>query len=202
VDAIDFSAEMIATARRQAAEGIAFEVGDAENLAYDAETFDAVAMNFGALHLSQPERAFVEARRVLRKGGAFGFTVWRPPEEAQGFALILHAIQTSGDPHVQLPAGPPFYRFADPEECRRTLVDAGFEKIETRTLPLTWTVPSPEALYEAFYAGTARTGGLLRAQTGAAADAIRQTVLRDSAQFRGADGALRIPMPAFPVIAS
>src|SRR5262249_11132324 len=120
----------------------------------------------------------------------------------QGFALILRAMQISGDPNVSLPSGPPFFRFSDPEECRRTLVGAGFAHLETRTLPLTWTVPSSEALYEAFYAGTARTGGLLRAQNATAAGAIRQTVIRDSAQYRGADGVLRIPMPAFLVIAS
>jgi ubiquinone/menaquinone biosynthesis C-methylase UbiE len=202
VDAIDFSEEMIATARGKGADGIVFEVGDAENLTYDDATFDAVVMNFGVLHLSRPEQAFSEARRVLRKDGAFGFTVWRPPEEAHGFALMLRAIQTSGDPHVPLPPGPPFFRFSDPEECRRTLIESGFERIETQTLPLTWIVPSSEALYDAFYAGTARTGGQLRAQTAAAAEAIRQTVIRESSQYRAADGALRIPMPALVVIAS
>lgn len=201
VDAIDFSAEMVTIARRQAADRIAFAVGDAENLTYGDETFDSVVMNFGVLHLSRPEQAFLEARRVLRKGGAFGFTVWRPAEEAQGFALMLRAIRTSGDPDVPLPPGPPFFRFSDPGECRRTLVETGFERIETRTLPLMWVIPSPEALYEAFYAGTARTGGQLRAQTPAAAEAIRKAVIRDSAQYRGSDGALHIPMPALLVIA-
>ena len=200
VDAIDFSAEMIAAARQRTGGAIAFESGDAENLAYAAGVFDAVAMNFGVLHLSQPERAFAEARRVLRTGGVFGFTAWCPPEEAHGFALILRAIQTAGDPEVSIPAGPPFFRFSDPLECRRALLEAGFQQIDTQVLPLTWTVPSAEVLYEAFYDGTARTGGLLRAQPAAASEAIRRMLIEDSAPYRGTDGSIRIPMPALLVM--
>ncbi len=64
---IDFSAEMIAEARRQFP-GIRFEVADARDFAFD-EPFDAVFSN-AALHwVKPPERAVACVRRALRAGG-------------------------------------------------------------------------------------------------------------------------------------
>jgi SAM-dependent methyltransferase len=196
VEGVDFSAEMIAVAQREAAEGIIFRVGDAEDLPYADSSFNAVVMNFGVLHLSRPEVAFSEAYRVLKPDGWFGFTAWRPAEEACGFALMLRAIEKAGDPHVPLPAGPPFFRFSEPAECERVLAQAGFAETRAQTLPLTWTIPSAEAMYQAFYAGTARTGGLLQAQTGEAAAEIRWALLESTGPYLTVQGELRIPMPA------
>jgi SAM-dependent methyltransferase len=176
-------------------------VGDAEALPYQERSFDAVVMNFGVLHLSRPEAAFAEARRVLASSGRFAFTVWRPPEEARGFALMLRAIETAGDSQVPLPPGPPFFRFSDPAECELALSAAGFANVRATVLPLAWSVPSADELYEAFYAGTARTGGLLRAQSHEAAAAIRETVRASCVEFLQPDGSLRIPMPALLVAA-
>src|SRR5262249_45434381 len=78
---VDFSAEMVSIAQRLHP-GLRFEVGDAEALDFPAASFDAVAMNFGLLHLARPEQAISEAARVLGPGGRFAFTVWAPPEEA------------------------------------------------------------------------------------------------------------------------
>jgi ubiquinone/menaquinone biosynthesis C-methylase UbiE len=193
---IDFSEEMIAKARAADTDGeIAFEVGDAENLSFEDGCFDAVVMNFGVLHLAQPEKAFSEAHRVLKPGGAYGFTVWARPEEAQGFALMLKCIEAHGDPHVVLPPGPPFFRFSDPEESERCLVAAGFSGVTHHKLPLRWRLDLPDDLFEAFYAGTARTGGLLRAQSADALEAIRRAVREESIAFED-NGKLEIPMPA------
>lgn len=162
---------------------------------YEDASFDAVVMNFGVLHLSRPEHAFAEAHRVLRAGGRFAFTVWAPPGEARGFALMLAAIEQAGDLNVPLPPGPPFFRFSEASECEAALSQAGFAQIEVTTLPLEWRLPSAEALYDAFHQGTARSGGLLRAQTSEASAAIRVRV-RELARAYERDGTLVIPMPA------
>src|SRR5262245_56174028 len=85
---IDFSSAMVAIARARNP-GIEFREGDAERLDCPDATFDAVAMNYGMLHLSKPEQAIAEAYRVLRTGGRYGFTVWDRPERAVGFAIVL-----------------------------------------------------------------------------------------------------------------
>src|SRR6266850_2326448 len=92
VTALDFSLAMVEMARSQNP-GIEFREGDAGALSFADGSFDAVVMNFGMLHLAQPERAVSEALRVLRPGGGYAFTVWAKPEEAVGFGIILEAVR-------------------------------------------------------------------------------------------------------------
>jgi ubiquinone/menaquinone biosynthesis C-methylase UbiE len=109
---IDFSAPMVARARKLNP-AVEFQEGDAEALSFPDGSFDAVVMNFGILHLALPERAMSEAARVLKPGGRFAFTTWAKPEEAVGYGIILNAIQSYGNLEVQLPQGPPIFRFSD-----------------------------------------------------------------------------------------
>src|SRR5262245_16320948 len=85
---IDFSLTMVKLAERQCP-GLDFRFGDAERLDFPADSFDAVVMNFGMLHLADPDRAIAEAFRVLRAGGLYAFTVWDLPERTAGFGIIL-----------------------------------------------------------------------------------------------------------------
>ena len=191
---VDFSAAMVATARKRFP-SVAFRQGNAEALPFPDERFDAVAMNFGLLHLAQPEQALREARRVLRPGGRVGFTVWCRPEEAVGLALVLDAVKAHGNPEARLPPGPPFFRFSDPSESRRVLLGAGFTRPDVTRVPQVWRLPSPDALFEAMYHGSVRMAGLLRAQTPEALHAIR-AALRGAAEAYVRDGAVELPMPA------
>src|SRR5258705_4026146 len=61
---IDFSEKMVAIAKRMLPE-IRFTQGDAHDLPFEDGGFDRVLINFGLLHVSQPEKACAEARRVL-----------------------------------------------------------------------------------------------------------------------------------------
>jgi len=68
----DFSEPMLDLAREKAADGdapVRFEWGDALDLPYDDERFDAAAVGFGMRNLSDLDRALDEMRRVLRPGG-------------------------------------------------------------------------------------------------------------------------------------
>jgi ubiquinone/menaquinone biosynthesis C-methylase UbiE len=192
---VDFSPAMVRQAGR-ATPASRFLVGDAEELPLRDESFGAVAINFGLLHLGRPERAVAEAQRVLRRGGRVGLTVWAPPDEAVVFGIVLQAVAAQGDPNVPLPAGPPFFRYSDPEEARRLLLTAGFADPVVTQISQTWHLPSTDAVFEAMYEGTARTGGLLRRQTPAQLAAIRAAVLDDLASYVYDDGALELPMPA------
>ena len=81
----------------------------------------------------------------------------------------------------------------------RALTASGFASPEVLRLPMTRKMKSADDLFDAFYKGTARTGGLLRAQSKTSLDAIRAEI-QDTAENYKKDGILQIPMPA--VIAS
>ena len=192
VVAIDFSPVMVTEARHRCPDVEIYE-GDAQALAFDDGEFDAVVMNFGLLHLARPDAALREACRVLLSGGRGAFTVWANPEQAVGFGVVLRAMEAYGTLDVGLPPGPPFFRFSDPEEFMRSLTSAGFARVEVRQLPMTWDLPSAEALFEAALHGGVRTSAALQAQTPQALAAIRHAVL--TALDAYADGEkIRLPM--------
>ena len=196
---IDFSESMVALARKLHP-GIDFRAGDAEALPFDDAQFDRAVMNFGILHLAQPDAAIREVYRVLRSGGRFGFTAWAKPEEAVGFRIALRAVEEFGNPNVPLPPGPPFFRFSDRDECRRVLEACGFVDVTVTQLPLVWRLAAPEEVFDAFFNGSARTGGLLRAQTPEAQARVRDAILKNAAAFTRGDH-LEVPMPALVVSA-
>jgi len=194
VHGVDFSPAMVAEAERRHP-ALTFTEGDAEHLPFPDRTFDAVVMNFGLLHLAQPEMALAEAHRVLRPNGRYALTVWAAPEQAVGFGVVMRAIEAHGTLDVGLPAGPPFFRFSDPAECRRCLLDAGFVQPEVRELPLVWRVTSPSVVFDAVSRGGVRTAAVIRAQTSEARDRIRRAVI-ESLQPYAQGSAFAIPMPA------
>jgi len=196
---VDFAPAMVAEARRRYPT-VDFREGDAEDLPFPEASFDAVTMNFGLLHLGRPERALTEAHRVLRPGGRLGFTVWARPEQAIGFQMVLRAVESYGKLDVQLPQGPHFFRFSDPQESHRSVLGAGFVSPTVKTIPLLWRLHSPDALFENMFEGTVRTAGLLRAQSANAVRAIREALRQAAMPYQKGDG-VELPMPAVLVSA-
>jgi ubiquinone/menaquinone biosynthesis C-methylase UbiE len=194
VTGLDFARAMVDEARRRHP-AIEFREGDAHALPFDSGSFDAVVMNFGLLHLSRPDAALAEACRVLRAGGRYAFTVWAAPERTVGFGMTLRAIEAFGNTDVRLPEGPPFFRFSDSAETRKTLESIGFADVVIQELPLTWRVASPDAMFDAMCKGGVRTAAVLRAQTPDALAAIGAAVRRGVEPY-ARDGAFVLPMPA------
>ena len=191
---LDFSASMIAEARKLHP-GIEFREGNAEQLPIGNALFDSAASNFGILHFSQPELALSEAWRVLRSGGYFAFTAWAPPEETIGFDIVLRAVQSYGEPRIELPQGPAFFRFSDPTECLRELTGAGFRNPTVVKVRQMWRLANGEALFDAMQNSTVRTAGLLRSQKPVVLQKIRAAICADAEQYRIGE-VIALPMPA------
>lgn len=76
VTVCDINAEMIAVGRDRAldsgmAQGLDWTVGNAENLPFEDNTFDAWTCAFGVRNMTHIDRALSEAFRVLKPGGRF-----------------------------------------------------------------------------------------------------------------------------------
>jgi hypothetical protein len=96
---------------------------------------------------------------------------------------------------VPLPPGPPFFRFANPDESRAALEAAGFSDPRVINVPQRWLLPNADALLEVFEEGTVRTRALLKGQTPEAMQAVRAAV-HEAAQAFATPTGLDIPMPA------
>lgn len=197
---IDFSPAMISEARRRFLKLEFFE-GDGERLAFADSSFDAVVCAFGLLHMSEPERAIAEAYRVLRSGGRYAFTVWSAPERSPFFALVLGSIQTHGRMDVALPPAPPLFRFADPEESRRTLTSIGFDTVVVDEIPLAWRGETTKAALDMIYKSTVRTARLLELQTAEARERIDRAIMDGMAGYGSNGDGCSIPIPAVLVAA-
>lgn len=191
---VDFSEPMIAQAR-QLYPGIEFREGDAEELPFGNGLFEAAAMNFGILHLGRPHASITEAYRVLRSGGRFAFSVWAPPQETIGFGAVLRAVEQHGEPRVELPQGPPFFRYSEPRECKDGLIAAGFESPKVIKIAQTWRLADVDALFDAMWSSTVRTAGLLRAQKPTVLGKIREAMQADLKKYTK-KGVVELPMPA------
>jgi SAM-dependent methyltransferase len=172
-----------------------FVVGDAQRLDFPDASFDAVTMNFGILHLSRPEDALAEACRVLVPGGRLAFTAW----VAEGNA-VSDIVDTAVAEHavpVDLPEGPPFYRFADEDECRHTLADAGFDpdSLRMETVTAVWRTPTADRLFEAELHAGVRTSAVLRGQPSDRLEAIR-AAMEEGVRRYADDGGFALPIVA------
>lgn len=195
VTGVDFASSMVREARIRYPQ-VHFEEGDAQSLAAPDRSFDAVTIAFGLLHFPDPDRALAEAHRVLRSGGWLAFAVWASAEKAVGFGLVTQAVQQHGRLDVGLPDGPPFFRFSDAAECRRTLTALGFDQVQSKEVPQVWRFSSADQWIDGVARSTVRTAALLAAQAPQAMAKIRATLAEAAAGYRQSDGSIELPMPA------
>jgi ubiquinone/menaquinone biosynthesis C-methylase UbiE len=195
---IDISPAQLALARKSY-NGIEFREGDAGNLPFPDETFDAVLSNFGLPHF--PDRfAFMrEAYRVLRRGARLGIATWASRDTTIGLSLVMSAIERHGHLDVGLPPGPG--SFPEPGELEDLLHRAGFKTCHFSQVTPTWYLSSPDELVDTLTRGGVRIAAVLRAQTPKALVDIRKAV-REALMPFWIGSVFEVPMGAVIAVAS
>jgi demethylmenaquinone methyltransferase / 2-methoxy-6-polyprenyl-1,4-benzoquinol methylase len=136
----DFSEEMLARARQKAAAGaldIAFEWGNALELPYASDRFDAATVGFGARNFSDLDRGLAEMARVVRPGGRVVVLEITTPAKAplstfyrlwfDNVVPVIGRLTGEEEAYTYLPSS--VKRFPGPHELAATMDRAGLADI-------------------------------------------------------------------------
>ncbi len=155
---------------------------DALRLPFQDATFDAVVCQFGAMFFPDKSQAFSEARRVLRAGGVFIFSVWDRIEENEFADIVTTALASvfPEDPPRFLARTP--HGYYDRSTIERDLAQGGFRAPpQVATVAARSRAHSPQVVAFAYCQGTplrneieARDRSRLGEATDVAAEAIAQ----------------------------
>lgn len=200
VTGLDFSPAMLEIAR-QKVPALDLVQGDATSLPFEDNRFDAVTMGFGILHIPDAEAAIREAKRVLKPGGRFVYSVWESPQTSAAFRIVFGAIEKFGSKEVSMPPGPPLHAFADADHAFPILKAAGFSNPEMQSSDSAWEVSDPATPFDYFREGTVRGALLLRSQPDENASAIRTAIEQKVREEFGNSAPWIIPIPAAVVSA-
>ncbi len=141
---VDFTFEMLAVGREKAPElGVPFVQGDALNLPFADDSFDAACSGFMMRNVADIGSAFAEQRRVVRSGGRVvcleithpRFTPWRKLFQFYFFhvvPLVGGVISGARDAYTYLPHST--LPFPDAEGLAEIMRSVGLRNVHYRTL--------------------------------------------------------------------
>lgn len=147
VTGVDIAPNLIDQAiERAAAEGIQakFEVGDAEGLPYDNNSFDIVMTMFGAMFAPRPDVTAAELIRVCKPGGLIAMANWTPE------AFTGQMFKTNAK-HVPPPPGMPSPILWGTEDSVRERLATGISDLQMTRQKIMFTYPfGPAEVVEHF----------------------------------------------------
>ena len=147
VTGVDIAPNLIAQAKSRAAEeqlSVTFEVGDAESLPYESQSFRTVVTMFGAMFAARPERAAAELLRVTQSGGRIAMASWTP---TSFIGQMLKATVA----YVPPPAGLPSPLLWGTEDAVRERLGRGLSALAFARRVMTFEYPfGPEQVVNEF----------------------------------------------------
>lgn len=129
-----------------------FDVGDAETLKDETETFGAVVSGLVLNFIPHPEIAFAEMTRVAKSGGAVAVYVW---DYAEGMQFIRHffnaaiALDAKAAEHDEGPRFP----ICHPEALHQLFESTGLQNVEVRQIEIPTVFRDFDDYWSPFLAG-------------------------------------------------
>lgn len=151
---IDINVELLEVARDRTRQrrlnNVEFRQADAHALPFSSESFDLVTSRFGVMFFDDIARALGEARRVLRPRGRLALLAWGPFQQPY-FLTTIAIVRRHVTASTLQPDTLNMFRFSQPGSLTAALKQAGFTRIEERTVTVPWSWPGPpEEVWEYF----------------------------------------------------
>jgi SAM-dependent methyltransferase len=145
---IDISAPMIAVARARAEQEEApasFVCANAQQYAFDADSFDMIISRFGVMFFDDPVEAFANLRRAAEDAAELRFIVWRRAAENP----FMTAAERAAAPllpnlPVRQPDAPGQFAFANTDRIRSVLDQSGWIDLEIEPIDIACEFPEQE----------------------------------------------------------
>ncbi|MDB5366281.1 MAG: SAM-dependent methyltransferase, partial [Rhodospirillales bacterium] len=154
--ATDLNQPMLDQAAKQQSlcDRVTWQQADALALPFADQAFDAVACQFGVMFFPDKVKAYREARRVLKPGGRFFFSVWDRISANEFADVVTNALA------AVFPQDPPLFMVRTPhgycnlERIRQELTEAGFADVSVETVEHWSRTASPADAAIAYCQGT------------------------------------------------
>jgi SAM-dependent methyltransferase len=188
----DFTAEMLAAARRRADElgvhNAHFRVLDAERMNLETDSVDGVLCRWAYMLMIDSAAAFSETRRVLRLGGRLAFSVWAARERNPALSLVGTVLVELGHTPPPEPEAPSAFAMADPGRIRELVVGAGFAEPEIEEVPFRLPFADRDAYWRYLTDTSASSSPILRSLTPEEQVNVREQVHEMARPFWSGEG--------------
>jgi SAM-dependent methyltransferase len=195
---------MLDFAQERAAEAglgnVEFVVGDAEELDFGGEPFDAIISRAGLMYFVDVAGTLRRLRSLLRPGGRLAATVWSTPDKV-GFAapvpVMLEMLELPPPP-----AGAPGpFALGDIARLATVVSEAGFEDVGTGALQVVYELESPAAATRWLRDVAPPIAGLVAGRSPEAQKRVWDRVTEAWSPYVTADGRVRLDNEALWVTA-
>ncbi len=110
------------------------QVMDGQNLTLEDESFDVSASVVGVIFFPDIEKGLAELKRVLKPQGRCAVVCWDHPEHFEMMGYLKAAVEQAV-PDFEMPTQTPVWaRLCGSESLREKMLDAGFSRVEVKTM--------------------------------------------------------------------
>jgi SAM-dependent methyltransferase len=138
--AADVSASMLnvaaEAARKESLTNVETRVMDAENLALEADSFDAVISRIALMLFPNPVKALTEMRRVVKPGGKVAVIVFSSSEKNPYHGITFGIVRRLGNIPPPAPGEPWMFALGDPRALEDVYKRAGFLTVSVNAVPI------------------------------------------------------------------
>jgi len=129
-------------ARNEGLTNVETRVMNAENLALDADSFDAVICRNALMLFPDPAKALTEMRRVVKPGSKVAVIVFSPEERNPHHGIPFAIVRRLENIPPPAPGEPWMYALGEPGALKDVYSRAGFLNVSVHAVPIQRRLPS------------------------------------------------------------